>query len=54
MSKNHFIAGLKLSGREACYKMLYTQVEHAIPKYKTIWKNKKEGELKDLTSEEMT
>ncbi|ORX52995.1 ATP-dependent DNA helicase [Piromyces finnis] len=54
MSKNHFIAGLKLSGREACYKMLYTQVENAISKYKTIWKSKKEGDIKDLSEEEIT
>ncbi|ORX52994.1 hypothetical protein BCR36DRAFT_582396 [Piromyces finnis] len=34
--------------------MLYTQVENAISKYKTIWKSKKEGDIKDLSEEEIT
>jgi len=54
MSKNHFIAGLKLSGREACYKLLHSQMENAISKYKSIWESKKEGGIKELTDDEKT
>ncbi|KAG4105646.1 ATP-dependent DNA helicase [Neocallimastix lanati (nom. inval.)] len=52
LSKNHFIAGLKLSGREACYKLLYKQMEIAVSNYKDIWESKKEGKIKDLSDEE--
>ena len=52
LSKNHFIAGLKLSGREACYKVLYNHMENAVSKYKSIWESKKEGAIKELTDEE--